>query len=246
MPQSKTRQKNMAGNTVSILVMSSALIFSAPATFASDLEPNRPAELIRKAEAENTKCRGGAGNDPHTSVACYERERTIAELKKIGWCWGPRDVSGYQKKWISCSNDKSADAVKSARLDPSWHPFGPTAFFMNAAASNSPTLMASIKDGRISINLMDPDSALCTPKESSGPNDAGPYKVNDTHLKFQSFCMNGIRVFGPSTEQGKEFMLKAVEAGSIKVELSSIPPLIFYGTDFDSVRRELMKTESAL
>ena len=249
MLQSKTAQANMKRNTVSRMALSYILICFTSLSFASDINPERPDELIRKAESENTKCRGGPGDDPYTPVACYERERTMSKINKLGWCWGPRDAYGYQKKWIICSSDKSHSAtgpIKTSRLDPSWHPFGSTAFFMNPAASSTPALTASIREGRIHINLMDPNSALCKLGESSGPNEAGPYKVNDTYLKFQSFCLNGTQVFGPSSAQGKDFMLKAVEAGDMKVELGSAPPLIFYGTDFDSVRRELLKTESAL
>lgn len=249
MLQSKTVQDNMKRNNSSRLALSCMLICFTPLSFSSDINPDRPDKLISKAEAENTKCRGGPGNDPYTPVSCYDRQRTMSQIQKLGWCWGPRDAYGYQKKWIICSSDRSAsvdDSVKSSRLDPSWLPFGSTMFFMSPAASNTPALTASIREGQIHINLIDPNSALCKSGESSGPNEAGPYKINDTYLKFQSFCMNGTRVFGPSSAQGKDFMLKAVEAGSMKVELDTPPPLIFYGTDFDSVRRELMKTESAL
>lgn len=119
-------------------------------------------------------------------------------------------------------------------------------FFLRPAASNTPAMTASLKEGKVYVNFVDPRSALCGTTETSGPNDAGPYKVNDKYLKFQSLCLNGTRVFGPSSTKGKEFLLNAVESGSIKVELDSAPPLIFMRTDFESVKRELMKTESAL
>lgn len=244
-----SRKEATKSKSVVYLILSSLLICWLPLSSASDINPARPDELIKKAEVENTKCRGGPGDDPNTPVACYEREKTMSKIQKLGWCWGPRESYGYQKKWILCSSDRNpsvADSVKTSRLDPSWRPFGSSMFFMSPAASNTPALTASIREGQIHINLMDPNSALCKSGESNGPNEAGPYKVNDTYLKFQSFCMNGTRIFGPSSAQGKDFMLKAVEAGSMKVELDTPPPLIFYGTDFDSVRRELMKTESAL
>lgn len=59
-------------------------------------------------------------------------------------------------------------------------------------------------------------------------------------------CLNGTRLTGPLTSGGKAFMLEALDSDGIKAELESGPPVIFYKTDFESVKRELRKTESAL
>lgn len=92
-----SRKEATKSKSVVYLILSSLLICWLPLSSASDINPARPDELIKKAEVENTKCRGGPGDDPNTPVACYEREKTMSKIQKLGWCWGPRESYGYQK-----------------------------------------------------------------------------------------------------------------------------------------------------
>ncbi|MCE0989313.1 hypothetical protein [Pseudomonas alloputida] len=226
-----------------------AAILSTQPSFASEAIPEKPVELIQQAELQNSKCRGGPGDDLDTAVACYERDKIMMEVRRRGWCWGPRSAYGYQKHWIACSSDEPGDIDKypsAPNLDPSWRKFSSTTYIMNPVNYSTPALSASLRDGKIHINFIDPKSDLCAQGESSNLSESGPYKINDVYVKFQSMCLNGTRLLGPSTPQGKAFMLNALETGGIKAELDSKPPLIFYKTDFESVKRELRKTESAL
>ena len=226
-----------------------AMACSIHSSFSSEVIQDKPVELIHQAESQNSKCRGGPGDDPYTAVACYERDRVMREIKKHGWCWGPESAYGYQRKWIACSSDKSGDIEKYSRnskLDPSWRKFSSTTYIMNPDNYSTPALAASLRDGKIHINFIDPKSDLCAHGGSSELSESGPYKINDTYVKFQSMCLNGIKLLGPLTPQGKAFMLNALETGGIKAELGSQAPLIFHKTDFESVKRELKKTESAL
>ncbi|MBH3452636.1 hypothetical protein I5S84_27900 [Pseudomonas putida] len=236
-------------NSIAMKFAVLAMACSIQSSFSSETTTNKPIELINQAESQNSKCRGGPGDDPYTAVACYERGRIMREIRKHGWCWGPESAYGYQKKWITCSSDKSEGLSiypRDSKLDPSWRKFSSTIYIMNPENYDTPALSASLRDGKIHINFMDPKSPLCAKGESSRLSESGPYKINDIYVKFQSMCLNGIRLLGPSTAQGKAFMLKALETDGIKAELDSQPPIIFFKTDFESVKRELRKTESAL
>lgn len=218
-------------------------------SYASEAGITKPAELIRLAETENSNCRGGSGDDPSTAVSCFERDRLLRKIKESGWCWGPASVPGYQKKWITCkSDDAGGRSVDTGmmNLDPSWRRFTSTTYVMSPANFPSPFLSATLREGVIHINFIDAKSKLCEKGENSALSETGPYKINDTYVRFQSMCLNGTRLTGPLTSGGKAFMLEALDSDGIKAELESGPPVIFYKTDFESVKRELRKTESAL
>lgn len=208
-------------------------------------------KLISNADVLNSRCRGGSGDDPNTHVACYDRDKAYSELVKIGWCWGKPGQYGYEKKWNKCEPAPNT-AIGTPRkrpdgtIDPNWHRLTSTAYFIKPEAQESPVLLASIREGKISINLMDTSERICKRNETSGPNPSDPYKINGKYIQFYYFCLNGNRVFGPSTTEGKKYLLDSISNGSTKIELESGPALIFYETDFDSVREELLKTESAL
>ncbi|HEU0309629.1 MAG TPA: hypothetical protein VFR36_00220 [Sphingomicrobium sp.] len=64
--------------------------------------PESVRSLIRQADRENDRCRGRF--DDQTMYACNRRELIMAELEKMGWCWGGSDV-GYLEHWLKCADD---------------------------------------------------------------------------------------------------------------------------------------------
>jgi hypothetical protein len=58
--------------------------------------------LLQRADVENSRCRGGLGDDPETYRACNRRHCVMLELEARGWCWGGGD-SGATDHWVRCS-----------------------------------------------------------------------------------------------------------------------------------------------
>ncbi|RCW81960.1 S1C family serine protease [Phyllobacterium bourgognense] len=67
----------------------------------------KTASLISTWFDENSKCRGGAGNDPQTDKACARRETLSDNLYSMGWCYGKKHQYGYQMKWHQCTADSN-------------------------------------------------------------------------------------------------------------------------------------------
>ncbi len=56
--------------------------------------------LIDQADRLNDICRDGRGKSWES--ACQERDKVMAQVEASGWCWGPDDVPGYEKRWVRC------------------------------------------------------------------------------------------------------------------------------------------------
>lgn len=224
------------------------LLISASAHVRAE-QPNEEARnLISEVEKLNSKCRG-RGDDPYTFAACYDLEKPASRLEKLDWCFGPTSEPSYKRRWIRCSTDPQHNEIASipkAQMRSNWKRFSSTTYTLMPEALASPFLSANISEGKIFLNLIEPNSQYCQPGQNNGPDNSSRYLINDTYVKFQSFCINGTRVFGPLTEAGKKLLRDSVESGSTKIEVDRLPPMVFMRTDFESVRRELMKTESAL
>lgn len=63
------------------------------------------AELFRKYDTLNSKCRGGSGDVAAMTAACKERDRHFRVMESKGWCWGPKSAAEYQKKWQRCASE---------------------------------------------------------------------------------------------------------------------------------------------
>lgn len=62
-------------------------------------------ELIASYRKLNSACRGGSGDDPRTQKACAERDRIVAGLQRVGYCYGRRGQIGAQMSWHRCGAD---------------------------------------------------------------------------------------------------------------------------------------------
>lgn len=224
------------------------LILSGPISAHAEKPTEEAQKLINKVDDLYSKCRG-RGDDPYTYVACFDMQKPTAILEKLGWCYGPIGDPGYKQRWIPCSSDpkRLAHKLDSTINQPSnWKKFSSDTYTLSPEVMESPFIIATMSKGKIFLNLMEPNSDHCPHRSNSGPDSSAPYLINDTYVKFQSFCVDGNRVFYPSTEAGKSLLLNSIESGSTKIEVERLPPLIFFKTDFESVKRELRKTESAL
>lgn len=60
--------------------------------------------MVRRADIENSACRGGHGDDEITWRACDRRDFLMIELERRGWCRGTR-APGQFDIWLPCSHD---------------------------------------------------------------------------------------------------------------------------------------------
>ena len=67
---------------------------------ASDQPTGNAKELIARVDKLAYTCSEGAGEAQRK--ACKQVEPAMKSVMKEGWCWGPDDVSGYEKRWIRC------------------------------------------------------------------------------------------------------------------------------------------------
>ena len=56
----------------------------------------------------NGQCRDGRGDDERTMAACDQRDNLMAQVERRGWCWGPEDASGADKRWIRCTDQRQS------------------------------------------------------------------------------------------------------------------------------------------
>ncbi len=51
----------------------------------------------------NSKCRGGAGDDSNTQLACNKRDTLHEKLNSSGWCFGEEGQAGFEMVWHQCN-----------------------------------------------------------------------------------------------------------------------------------------------
>lgn len=233
----------------SLLYLSLATFISSGAAQAhADAATQEAIKLMAEVDRLHSKCRG-SGDDPYTFEACYDMEKPSTRLKQLDWCYGPIGEVGYKQKWIRCSSDPKQRNLNKEHSDApysNWKKFSSNIYTINPEALNSPSLVATIFEGEIFLNLIETKSSHCGPGTNGKTEESSPYLVNNTYVRFYSSCVDGTRVFGPITEAGKKLLRDSIETGSTKIEVERLPPLIFFKTDFESVKRELRKTQSAL
>ncbi|MEF9671926.1 hypothetical protein QNM99_03745 [Pseudomonas sp. PCH446] len=70
--------------------------------------------------------------------------------------------------------------------------------------------------------------------------------MNGTNVKFLQACISGSSILSPATQKGKEFFASAVTSGPTTVELDQGVVLHFTSEDFESAKRAMLDTKSAL
>ncbi|MCP2225887.1 hypothetical protein HP062_09745 [Pseudomonas sp. B14-6] len=128
-----------------------------------------------------------------------------------------------------------------------WRQFTSTMYVLDPAENQQVVAMASLFEGeQIVMNLVDMTGSFCREGQNSAVMPAGPYKVNGTNVKFVQACINGKRILSPETVKGKAFLAKAITAGPATVELEGSILLHFSSEDFQSAKKAMVDTNSAL
>ncbi|MCS3835534.1 hypothetical protein HNR03_000114 [Pseudomonas sp. JAI111] len=128
-----------------------------------------------------------------------------------------------------------------------WRQFTSTMYVLDPVENQQVVAMASLFEGEeIVMNLVDMSGSFCKEGQNSAVRPAGPYKVNGTNVKFVQACINGKRILSPETVKGKAFLAKAITAGPATVEIEGSTLLHFSSEDFQSAKKAMVDTNSAL
>ncbi|MBS4049990.1 MAG: hypothetical protein KGZ69_02155 [Methylomonas sp.] len=147
--------------------------------FPKTSQPTENAKsLIDKEELLNDECRGGNGDDPKTMAACDERDKVFNKLKEIGWCWGPDDAIGADKKWIPCN-----DAITNGKKDAS-----------QKDQTHNPASKQKTNQVKIDCSLFDGYKLGMTIDEFKA-NYYKLYQINDLIEKSDMSLSNGDRTY---------------------------------------------------
>jgi hypothetical protein len=127
-----------------------------------------------------------------------------------------------------------------------WKQFTPTAYLLAPSEDQEIFAMASLNGDTIVVNLVDYSGSLCGESTSSKLSPTGPYKVNGTNIKFIQACINGNRIISPETQKGKAFFANAITGGPASVEFDRGVVLHFTSENFESAKKSMLDTRSAL
>lgn len=81
------------------------MLFIIGITTQTHAQQLSPREMINRWNQENSRCRGGNGNDNSTWEACGRREVWSELLGRYGYCYGKEGQSSYQMRWHVCTSD---------------------------------------------------------------------------------------------------------------------------------------------
>ena len=98
-PNQKAPQRISRGLTLAVLVMALGL----PAAHAGPTNAELITSLFLDYALYDENCRGGAGNENETWMACGSRDYASAMLNKFGWCHGKEGELAYQMNWHECT-----------------------------------------------------------------------------------------------------------------------------------------------
>jgi hypothetical protein len=73
--------------------------FSSP---SEEMPTGKAKALIDRVDRLNSQCRGGGGGEAKTMEACDKTEAAMRLVEQQGWCWGPDDAIGAERRWIRC------------------------------------------------------------------------------------------------------------------------------------------------
>lgn len=128
-----------------------------------------------------------------------------------------------------------------------WRQFTPTMYVLDPVEDKQVVAMASLFDAeQIIMNLVDYSGSRCKEGQNTAVSPAGPYKVNGTNVKFVQGCLGGKRVLSPETDKGKAFLASAIINGPATVEIEGGMVLHFVTEDFESAKKAMIDTNSAL
>lgn len=127
-----------------------------------------------------------------------------------------------------------------------WRKYIPTAYVLAPAEDKQILAMANLNGDAFAVNLVDLSGSFCGKSQNTELSPAGPYKVNGTNLKFVQVCINGSRILSPETVKGKQFFASALTTAPATVELDLGVVLHFTSENFDSAKKAMLETKSAM
>ncbi|MFP3922366.1 hypothetical protein [Pseudomonas sp. W5-36] len=139
-----------------------------------------------------------------------------------------------------------ATAISSGAHAAEWKKFVPTAYVLSPAEDAHIVAMANLNGDAFVVNLVDLSGSFCKESQNSDVSPAGPYKVNGQNLKFIQACISGNRILSPETPKGKQFLASAITSAPATVELDLGVVLHFASEDFDSAKKAMLDTKSAM
>lgn len=127
-----------------------------------------------------------------------------------------------------------------------WQEYTTGFYILPSAESPKISAAASIKKGNIAISLIDLTGMYCRKGSDYGPESAGALRVNGNMVKFTVACIGGMRVLRPETEKGKKYFESEITSKPTAVFVNSMQELSFNSEDFESIKKSLIDSESAL
>lgn len=125
-----------------------------------------------------------------------------------------------------------------------WAQFTPKAYTLAPVEGKKVIALATLNGDEIVVNLLD-SRELCG-DTSSELSPVGPYKVNGTNVKFVKACVGGSLIISPETQNGKRFFANAITSGPATVELDGGKAFHFKTENYESVKKAMLDTKSAL
>lgn len=105
---------------------------------------------------------------------------------------------------------------------------------------------ATIKDGALTVALMDLTGQFCKKGSDYGPESYGSVSVNGKMIKFAVTCIGGIRTLKPETENGKDYFVKEITTKPTVIKINHAQVLNFNSENFEDIKKSMIATESAL
>lgn len=148
-----------------------------------------------------------------------------------------RKICTFTLLFMACLNAQAAQ----------WKQIQPTVYQLEPSAGGAVKLLAGISKGSVSFSLADATKRACQRAEDENSiSAAGPYKINGKNVKFMAFCVRGNRIISPATPEGKAFFAKAVTGGKTTIEFDWGMTMTYESEGFDSVKKAMLDTESAI
>ncbi|MFL1549768.1 hypothetical protein ACI77I_11780 [Pseudomonas sp. D47] len=127
-----------------------------------------------------------------------------------------------------------------------WLEYAPGFNILSPAEKVKIAATAAIKDGRLTVALMDLTGRFCTNGSDYGPESAGAFSVNGKMVKFTVTCIAGIRALKPETENGKEYFTREITTKPTVVKMNYAQVLSFNSENFEATKKSMIDAESAM
>lgn len=127
-----------------------------------------------------------------------------------------------------------------------WLEYAPGFNILSPAEKVKIAATAAIKDGVLTVALLDLTGQFCKKGSDYGPESAGAFSVNDKMVNFTVTCVGGIRTLKPETEKGKEYFVGEITTKPTVIKMNHAQTVSFNSENFEATKKALIASESAL